>query len=200
MTRANLRRVLPGIAIALIPSLACAHPSIGPASGFTHGLAHPLSGIDHILAMVAVGLFAWQRGGRAVWLIPATFVLTMAVSGVVGAAGIPLPYTEIGIALSVVVLGAVVALNVAAPVALGMGLVGFFAIFHGHAHGAEMPENAAGFAYGAGFVVATTLLHAAGIGAGYLLSRFEGRVGTAVMRGAGAAVGLAGLVLLAGAL
>ena len=184
--------------LALIPSLALAHPGGLAAHGFGHGFAHPISGIDHILAMVLVGMFAWQLGGRAVWLVPATFVAIMAVGGAFGMAGIGLPFTELGIALSVIVLGAVVALNIKAPVAVAMGVVGLFALFHGHAHGAEMPENAGGLAYAAGFIVATAVLHTAGIGAGFLLGKASQKHGQIVMRSAGALAAVAGLGLLVG--
>ena len=150
------------VALALIPTTAFAHPGIGDAHGFVQGFAHPLGGLDHILAMVTVGIFAWQLGGRAIWLVPLSFVLAMAAGGVLAMLGVSVPLVELGIALSVVVLGAVVALGVKAPLAIAMGLVGLFAIFHGHAHGTEMPLDASGGAYGAGFVLATALLHIAG--------------------------------------
>jgi urease accessory protein len=144
----NLTRTLPAAATAILaPAVAFAHTGVGDTSGFVHGFGHPISGLDHILAMVMVGIFAWQLGGRALWLVPTTFVLIMAVGGALGIAGIGVPFVEIGIALSVVVLGAIVAFNVKAPVAAAMGLVGLFAIFHGHAHGAEIPEDAGGVAY-----------------------------------------------------
>jgi urease accessory protein len=184
--------------MALLPSLAFAHPGIGEAVGFDHGFAHPLSGLDHILAMATVGMFAYQLGGRALWLVPSAFVAVMAVGGALGMAGVTLPFVELGIALSVVVLGAVVAFGVKTPVAVAMGLVGLFAIFHGHAHGTEMPAAAAGLAYGAGFVAATALLHLAGIGLGLLIGRIGERHSPAVVRTAGGLVSVAGLALLAG--
>src|SRR6516164_6135806 len=131
----------------LTPAVAFAHTGVGDTSGFVHGFGHPISGLDHVLAMAMVGVFAWQLGGRALWLVPMTFVGVMAVGSMLGIAGIGVPFVEIGIALSVVVLGAIVAFNVKAPVAAAMGLVGLFAIFHGHAHGAEIPEDAGGVAY-----------------------------------------------------
>ena len=151
------------IALFLAPTAALAHVGVGNTSGFMHGFMHPLSGLDHQLAMILVGVFAYQLGGRALWLVPLTFVSVMALSGFLGVAGIPVPFVEIGIALSVIVLGAVVAFGVKAPVALAMGAVGLFAIFHGHAHGTEMPLDASGFEYGIGFMLATAVLHAAGI-------------------------------------
>jgi urease accessory protein len=186
-------------ALLLVPTAAFAHTGIGTVHGFAHGFAHPLGGLDHILAMVTVGVFAAQLGGRALWLVPATFVLAMGAGGTAGAAGISIPLVEIGIALSVVVLGAIVALKAKAPIAVAMGMVGFFAIFHGYAHGAEMPQDAGGAAYGLGFVMATALLHVAGIGFGLLAGRFCQRHGAIATRVAGSLVALAGVALLAGA-
>jgi hydrogenase/urease accessory protein HupE len=130
-------------ALALVPTAAFAHPGIGEMHGFTHGFAHPLGGLDHMLAMVTVGIFAWQLGGRALWLVPAAFVAAMALGGTLAMTGVPVPMVETGIAASVIVLGATVALGIKAPVAIAMGLVGLFAIFHGHAHGSEMPPTPA---------------------------------------------------------
>ena len=196
------RQALPAFALALVvalaPSLAFAHTGVGDTAGFSHGFLHPLTGLDHVLAMVMVGIFAWQLGGRALWLVPSTFVALMAVGGALGVAGIGVPFVEAGIALSVIVLGAIVALRVRAPVAVAMAVVGLFAIFHGHAHGAEMPESAAGIAYGLGFMLATALLHTAGIGLGFLIGWVGERKGPIVVRTAGAAAALAGVAILAG--
>jgi urease accessory protein len=187
-------KTLLALLVALTPSLAFAHAGIGDAHGVAHGFMHPLSGPDHILAMVAVGLFAAHpRGGRALWLVPLSFVAMMAFGGGLGMAGVELPYVEIGIGLSVVVLGIVVATGVHPPVAIAMALVGFFAIFHGHAHGAGMPETVSALAYGAGFILATGLLHATGIALGLLIGR-ERRV----TRFAGSAMALAGIGILGG--
>lgn len=189
---ATLTSVLPGVALA--------HTGVGDTSGFMHGFGHPISGLDHILAMVMVGLFAWQLGGRALWLLPAAFVSVMAVGGALGLAGVDVPFVETGIALSVVALGAAVAFDVKTPVAVAMGFVALFAIFHGHAHGAEMPEDAGGLAYALGFMLATALLHAAGIAAGMLLGKLGERYGSAVVRSAGGVAALAGVGLLTGVL
>jgi urease accessory protein len=190
-----------GIAAALIPSAASAHTGAGETLGFFHGFGHPIGGMDHVLAMVLVGLLAWQLGGRALWMVPATFVLLMAAGGGLGMAGANVPMVETGIALSIVVLGLAVALRVKAPVLAIAPLVGLFAIFHGHAHGAEMPENAGGLAYGLGFMVATAMLHAAGIGVGFGLARLSGPNEAALAgRIAGGAAAAAGLVLFAGSL
>ena len=185
-------------ALCLLPTAALAHTGVGGTHGFAHGFLHPLGGLDHQIAMVMVGVFAYQLGGRARWLVPATFVLVMAASGALGMAGIPIPFVEIGIALSSVVLGAVVAFGVKAPVAAAMAVVGLFAIFHGHAHGAEAPADAAGLAYAAGFMIATAALHALGIVVGFLTGRLSTRYGTAIYRLAGGTASVAGLAILAG--
>lgn len=184
----------------LIPAVAFAHTGQGATAGFAHGFAHPIFGVDHVLAMVAVGLFAGQLGGRALWMVPAAFVGVMAVGGALGVAKMAVPGVEIGIALSVVVLGAAVAFRLKAPVALAMALVGAFAVFHGHAHGTEMPETAAGVAYGIGFMLATSLLHGAGIGLGYVAAKLADAKGALVVRGLGGAMSVFGLVILAGAI
>ncbi len=184
----------------LAPAYAFAHTGAGGTSGFSHGFVHPFSGLDHILAMVMVGVFAWRLGGRARWMVPANFVAFMAVGGVLGVMDAGVPFVEVGIALSVVVLGAVVALDVKAPVAAAMGVAGLFAIFHGHAHGAEMPEDAGGVAYAGGFMIATAILHLAGIGSGFLLGGAGERHGSLVVRSAGGLAGLAGVGLLVGIL
>jgi urease accessory protein len=186
-------QTLLALLLALTPSLAFAHVGIGNTNGIAHGFAHPVSGMDHILAMVAVGLFAAHLAGRALWLVPLSFVAMMASGGALGMAGLALPCLEIGIGLSVIVLGIVVATKANPPVVIAMGLVGFFAIFHGQVHGAEMPEAVSGLAYGAGFILATALLHAIGAGAGLLIGK-ERRI-TQV---AGSAIALAGLAVLGG--
>ena len=184
-------------AVTLAPTAALAHPALGDASGFVHGFAHPLGGLDHLLAMVTVGIFAWQLGGRALWVVPAAFVSVMAVGGALGMAGVPLPGVELGIAISVIALGAIVALGVKAPVAIAAAIVGVFAVFHGHAHGTELPLAVSGATYAAGFLLATALLHLTGIGLGLVIGRFGDAYGRAAYRYAGAAVALAGVGILA---
>ncbi len=184
------------IALCFFPVAAMAHTGVGDTSGFVHGFSHPVSGIDHILAMVAVGIFAYQLGGRALWLVPGTFVLVMALGGALGIAGIPVPFIEAGIALSVVILGAIIALGVKAPVAIAMAIVGVFAIFHGHAHGAEMPADTSGATYALGFMLGTALLHSAGLALGFLIGRIGEIRGPNIVRAAGAATSMAGLALL----
>jgi urease accessory protein len=183
-------------ALLFLPSAAFAHPAIGNAHGFVQGFGHPLGGLDHILAMVAVGIFAWQLGGRALWAVPATFVLVMALGGVLGISGIAIPGVEIGIAASIIVLGAIVALRVKASVAVAMGVVALFAIFHGHAHGTEMPLAAGSGPYALGFMLATALLHLTGIGLGFAIGRVGESYGRLGYRFAGGLVALAGLAIL----
>ncbi|MBX5162124.1 MULTISPECIES: HupE/UreJ family protein [unclassified Rhizobium] len=196
--KSALKSGLLALAAAALPAVAYAHTGVGQTSGFIHGFSHPVSGLDHILAMVMVGVFAFQLGGRAIWLVLTTFVLVMAFGGALGVAGVNVPFVETGIALSVVVLGAIVALNVKAPTAVAMGVVGLFAIFHGHAHGAEMPENAAGAAYAAGFMMATALLHVGGLALGYVIGRAGERQGVFVTRAAGGIAAISGVGILAG--
>jgi urease accessory protein len=193
------RRLALAALAALVPTAAMAHTGVGDVGGFAHGFWHPITGLDHVLAMVLVGMLAWQLGNRALWLVPATFVLVMAVGGALGVAGIAIPLVELGIALSVVVLGAAVALGIRAPVAVAMGIAGLFAIFHGHAHGAEMPVDASGLAYGMGFMIATALLHLGGLGLGFLIGAAGDRYGL-VMRSAGGLAAIAGLAILTGVL
>ena len=184
----------------LTPAVAFAHTGVGNTSGLVHGFGHPISGLDHVLAMVMVGVFAWQLGGRALWLVPTTFVAVMAVAGALGIAGIGDPFVEIGIAVAVVVFGGVVAFDLKAPTVAVMGVVGLFAVFHGHAHGAEIPEDTGGVAYAAGFMIATALLHLAGISAGFLIGKAGEHYGSLAVRLAGGSVTVAGVVLLVGVL
>jgi urease accessory protein len=186
-------RLLPLLAVFLLPALAQAHPGVpGHTHGFVNGLAHPLTGLDHICAMVAVGLWAAQRGGRALWLVPAVFVSVMILGGALGLAAVPVPFVEPGIAASVLVLGVLIAAAVRLPLPASALLVGLFALFHGYAHGAEMPGSASGLAYGLGFVAATASLHLLGIGLGLLAQRF----GSArLVRYAGAAIAACGIYL-----
>jgi len=181
-----------------IPTAAFAHPGHGPDIGAVAGFLHPMGGLDHILCMVAVGVFVSVLGGRALWLVPLSFVGMMAAGFLLGTSGVDLPYVELMIGLSSVVIGAVAASGRSMPVAAAMGLVGLFAVFHGFAHGAEMPANAGGLEFALGFMFATALLHLAGIGAALSLSRLAGRYGRPVGQAVGAAFALGGLGLLAG--
>lgn len=188
------------LAAMLAPTAALAHVGHGDTAGFMHGMSHPVSGIDHILAMVSVGLLAAGIGGRALWLLPLTFVSVMAGAAVLGMTGFGLPSFEVWIAGSLVALGLAVAYPSHLSSLTGAGLIALFAVFHGFAHGAEMPAGASGLAYAAGFVMGTLLLIATGIGATLLAGLRGGRLGTRVMRCGGAAIGLYGLAALSTAL
>lgn len=189
-------------ALCLIASPAFAHIGLGQTESFSTGFLHPLGGIDHVLAMVAVGLYAASLGGSAIWLIPAAFVGTMVVAGSLGYAGLPLPYVEQGIGLSVVVMGFAIAFGVRLPTAIAMALVGLFALFHGHAHGSEGgsegAELAAFLPYAAGFVIAMALLHMTGIALGLGFDRLGRAPSELLRRAAGTAGAVAGVSLLAG--
>lgn len=182
-------------ALALLPQAALAHPGHGAATGAEAGFLHPLMGADHIVAMVAVGLLAALRGGRALWALPLSFLALMSAGAGLGMAGVALPYAETGIAMSVVAFGLAAIVGLRAPVALLAALVGVFAVFHGYAHGAEMPETASGLSFGLGFLVATALLHAAGIGLGIGAARLGASRAAPALGACVAAVGLAMLAL-----
>jgi urease accessory protein len=174
---------------------AFAHTEGGDAgAGFVSGFLHPIGGWDHVVAMVAVGLWGAFLGRPAVWLLPIVFPLVMAFGGALGVLGVPLPGVEIGIAASAIVLGAMVALAVKPPLWVAAVIVGAFAIFHGHAHGTELPDAASPVAYSLGFVIATGLLHAAGIGIA-LITRWP--QGATLVRACGAVIAALGAVFLA---
>ena len=155
----------------LAPGLASAHEAVGVAGGLASGFMHPILGLDHLVAMVAVGLWGAQLGRPLIFALPVAFPMMMALGALAGIAGLPLPDVELGIALSALALGLAVALAYRAPVWLAVGIVGIFAIFHGYAHGTELPAAADPLAYGIGFVIATGLLHLAGILIGQLNER-----------------------------
>jgi urease accessory protein len=185
------------VLMSLWPAAAWAHQVGGEAMGFVSGLRHPISGLDHVLAMIAVGLWGAQLGAPALWLLPVTFPMVMALGGMLALMGTPLPGIEIGIAAAAIGLGAMVSLEARPPLWVAAALVGFFAIFHGHAHGAELPAGANGLLYSIGFVIATGCLHATGIGIG-LAHRW--RPGQVALRVAGAVVAMAGMTFLCRAL
>ena len=191
-----LRRIVAPLILFASAGPALAHTSGGAAS-FGEGLIHPLGGLDHVLPMLAVGLYAAMLGGRALWLVPAAFLGAMAIGGATGMAGYTLPHAEIGIAASVVVLGLAVALRFSLPTAAATVLAGLFAVFHGHVHGAEMPQGVSGFEYAAGFLLATGLLQGLGIEIGLTAGTLAERGGWRVAQAVGAAMALTGVVLLA---
>ena len=173
---------------------ALAHTG-GTLGGFASGFLHPISGLDHVVAMVAVGLWGGILGAPAIWLLPIVFPLVMALGGAAGVIGVPLPGIETGIALSGIVLGCMVLAAARPPLWVAAVLVGIFAVFHGFAHGAELPEAANPIVYAAGFVVATGLLHLTGIAIGQLWHWPAGRV---TVRATGAVIAVAGGAFLTG--
>lgn len=180
-------RLLLALAILVLsPSLAFAHADASHAAGFVHGFEHPIGGLDHVL------------GGRALWLVPLSFVAMMVVGFGLGIAQVDVPFVEFGIALSSIVIGAAAAMGRPMPVAGAMALVGMFAIFHGHAHGAEMPADASGLSYAAGFIAATSLLHLAGLAGTFGAAKLVGKYGRIIAQIAGGAFALAGLGALGG--
>jgi urease accessory protein len=186
-------RALAAVCLAALASRALAHVEAGQAAGFLAGFAHPVSGLDHVLAMVAVGVWGAQLGLPAIWILPVTFPIVMALGGLLGLLGVPLPGVEIGIAASAILLGAAVMTERRLPFYAAAALVGFFAVFHGHVHGTELPPGQSGLLYSLGFVVATGCLHAIGIAIGTIHRRPAGRI---ALRIAGGGVGLAGVFFL----
>ncbi len=190
-----IRLLAAAAALFLVSGTAQAHPG-GAAHDLLHGFLHPIGGLDHVLAMVAVGVLAAQLGGRALWLVPAAFIAMMTMGAAAGMAGLGLPGVELGVAASVVVLGSAIALSLGLPMGVAAALAGVFAQFHGVAHGLEMPPTVAGLGYAAGFVAATAVLHMIGIGAALITARLDGAFGRLAMRSAGALTATAGLVLV----
>lgn len=194
--RSTAARVASVLILAAIAGPAWAHAGTGLAGGFASGFRHPLSGPDHLLAMVSVGLWGAFLGRPLVYLLPVIFPLVMVAGAAFGMIGLPMPPVELGIALSVLVLGGCIALAFRAPIWLAALIVAVFAVFHGYAHGRELPSAADPAGYSLGFVLATGLLHVAGIGVGLVKDRPGG---TAAIRVAGAAIGIAGIGFLVGA-
>ena len=184
-------------ALLITAQTASAHEASGVAGGFTSGFMHPILGWDHVAAMVAVGLWGAVLGQPAIWILPVTFPLVMAIGGALGVAGIPLPGVEIGIASSALILGTMVLAAARPPLWLAAVVVAGFAIFHGHAHGTELPHAVSPLAYSLGFVLSTGMLHMCGIALG-LLTRWP--AGTLAVRAGGAIIALAGALFLARAI
>lgn len=181
------------VVVLLCANSAFAHPQKGEAVGFLTGFRHPISGLDHVLAMVAVGLWGAQLGAPAIWLLPVAFPMVMAMGGMLGLMGVPLPGIEYGIALSAILLGAAVMFEIRPPLSIAAIVVGFFAIFHGHAHGTELPPGQSALLYSIGFVIATGCLHAAGIGIGTV---HRWGLGQKLLRVAGSVVTAGGVFFL----
>lgn len=180
---------------ALLPTPALAHDGTGLAGGFTAGFTHPLSGPDHMLAMISVGLWGAFLGRPLVYVLPMIFPSLMAIGAGIGMAGIPLPPVEVGIAVSVLTLGLMILFAVRAPVWIACAIVAMFGLFHGYAHGVELPSAADPIGYSAGFVLCTGLLHLAGIALGLLK---VSRAGTLALRGAGGVIALCGALFWTG--
>lgn len=195
--RCNFSRPAQRLVIAYLlayPALALAHVGQGDVSGgLVAGLMHPIMGLDHVVAMVAVGIWGAQLRAPAIWVLPVTFPLVMSFGGVLGGLGVPIPGIEIGIALSAIVLGAMVAFAARPPLWAAAIIVGIFAIFHGYAHGAELPESANAISYAMGFVVATGCLHALGIVIG-VINKWKS--GARVLRAGGVLIALCGVYFL----
>ncbi|MBS1494047.1 MAG: HupE/UreJ family protein [Bacteroidetes bacterium] len=185
-------KILLLLALLLSSTNLFAHPLLGTQSGFSNGFFHPLSGLDHILAMLAVGIWAAQMGGKAKWIIPLSFVGLMSIGGVLGMNNISLPFAEIGILVSVVVLGVLILAGVRLPILVSSILVGVFALCHGHTHGTELPAAASGVMYAAGFVLTTIVLHLSGIGFGTAVNKIANEK---IVKFSGAMIALAGLFL-----
>jgi urease accessory protein len=190
---ASRRVLLLALVASLLPELAAAHSLMDEGAGLRSGLAHPLTGPDHFLAMFAVGLWGAQLGGARVWELPVTFPLVMVVGGILGILGLPFPQVEMAIAVSVLVLGAAIGVAWRPPAWVALGLVSFFAIAHGYAHGMELPRAANQTDFVIGFVASTGLIHVLGIGAGFALQKpLSGRL----IRYLGAMIALSGVYFL----
>jgi urease accessory protein len=195
MNRNTLHRfasvaLVAAIAVILAPRSAFAHTGVSPAHDLLHGLAHPLTGLDHLLATFAVGLWAAQRGGRAIWIVPTAFVLAMTVGASLGISRVAIPFVEPAIVISVLILGVFIAAAVKLPLSISAAIVGLFAIAHGYAHGTEIPATASGLTYTLGFIAATIVLHATGISVGLALQRLHS---SQLVRYTGAAIVVCGL-------
>lgn len=194
-----LKSFLFALLFSAIPGVAYAHDGTNLGlGGFLSGIVHPVLGYDHLLAMLSVGIISAQIGGRAIWTVPSTFVTVMAVGGFLGLINIGLTVTELGIAVSLLILGLAIAAERKIPVLIVMIGVGFFAIFHGYAHGAEMPDTAEPFLYALGFLVGTALIHLTGVLIGDISRHYES--GKVVLRIGGALIALIGLLFIFGVL
>ncbi|MEY2817292.1 MAG: hypothetical protein RL275_755 [Chloroflexota bacterium] len=194
-----LQSFILALTLAIVPGVAYAHDGTNLAlGGFLSGLVHPVLGYDHLLAMLSVGILSAQIGGRAIWTVPATFVSVMAVGGLLGLIDIGLTATEFGIAVSLVILGSVIAAERRLSILVAMVGVGFFAIFHGYAHGSEVPETAEPFLYALGFLIGTALIHITGVVIGDISRHYER--GKIILRVGGALIALIGLLFIFGVL
>ncbi len=173
------------------------HIGFGPVSGIEAGFLHPISGLDHILAMVSVGILGAQLGGKSIWLIPLSFISMMVAGASLGILGVTMPFVEYGVMGSVIVFGLAIAFGRKMPLAFAISLVGMLSVFHGNAHGVEMPVNTSGFEYGLGFTIATALLHMIGIFINLFIHKAPKKVASHIIRASGAAIMVAGITLFA---
>jgi len=199
MDKKVFRSVILTMLLSMIPSVVYAHDGSNvPFGGFLSGLVHPVLGYDHLLAMLSVGILSAQIGGRAIWTVPATFVSVMALGGALGLIDIGLTSTELGIAASLVLLGLIIAAERRLPILLAMAGVGFFAVFHGYAHGTEMPTTAEPALYAAGFLTGTALIHIAGLVIGDIAKHYE--QGKVALRVGGGLIAMVGVLFIFGVL
>lgn len=200
MKKAGLvRGMIVGLLLCLIPTTVYAHDGSNvPFGGFLAGLVHPVLGYDHFLAMLSVGILSAQIGGRAIWTVPATFVGVMAVGGILGLIGSGFQFVELGIAVSLIILGIVIAAEKRLAIGVAMVAVGIFATFHGYAHGSEVPTTAEPFLYALGFLTGTALIHILGVVIGDVAKHYEN--GKLILRGGGALVALIGVLFAVGVL
>ena len=191
----QMRYLLIILLILALPGMVLAHTGEGITGGLMSGFMHPIAGLDHVTAMIAVGILGAFLGKPAIWVLPVVFPLVMAFGGVLGLVGVPIPFIEIGIAVSSIVLGLMILFAVKFPLWITAIIVAAFAIFHGHAHGTELPKAANALSYSVGFVVSTGLLHLAGIGIGELIRWPAGQI---IARAIGGIIALAGVGFLTG--
>lgn len=177
----------------LAPIATSAHTGVTATSGFLHGALHPLTGLDHMIAMIAVGIWAYQLGRKSLWIVPTSFVSIMIIAGILGMSGVAIPLVEQGIIFSILTLGLLIAAAKKLPPWLSIIIVGLFAIFHGHAHGSEIPALASGASYALGFAIATASLHLLGIGIGFFVSK---KMSVPMVRYVGTGIGLSGIILM----
>ena len=178
------------------PRVALAHVGLGDAHDALHGFLHPILGLDHVLAMITVGLLAANLGGRAFWAVPVSFVAMMLAGGIAAMGGIILPFSELGVAMSVIMLGGLLSSRVRLPVAYAAALAGIFAVFHGYAHGVEMPQDASGISFAFGFTTATASLHIAGLCIGLGIAKLSHSAASKITTMGGAAIVIAGIALI----
>ena len=194
-----MRSIVLTMILSMIPSVVYAHNGSNvPFGGFLSGLVHPVLGYDHLLAMLSVGILSAQIGGRAIWTVPATFVSVMALGGALGLIDIGLTSTELGITASLVLLGLIIAAEHKLPILLAMAGVGFFAVFHGYAHGSEMPTTAEPALYEAGFLTGTALIHIVGLVIGDIAKHYE--QGKVALRAGGGLIAMVGVLFIFGIL